>query len=147
NGLLALTPDGGALVGETPEVRGLWSAAAAWIKEAPGGGRMLAELLTGGTTEIDHPGADIARFTPAPRRAEPGRARAAEGSPKTYGITHPREQWLSDRPLRTSPFHARTEALGAEFFEAAGWERPQWYESNAHLLQELRERIPEREAE
>src|SRR5699024_3329878 len=59
----------------------------------------------------------------------------------------PREQWLSDRPLRTSPFHARTEALGAEFFEAAGWERPQWYESNAHLLEELREQLPEREAE
>ena len=147
NGLLALTPDGGALVGETPEVRGLWSAAAVWIKEAPGVGRMLAELLTDGASEIDHHGADIARFTPAQRSAEHVRARAVEGFPKTYGITHPREQWLSDRPLRTSPFHARTEALGAEFFEATGWERPQWYESNAHLLEQFRDLIPERGAE
>ncbi|ATG51658.1 glycine cleavage system protein T [Brachybacterium vulturis] len=147
NGLLALTPDGGALVGETPEVGGLWSAAAVWIKEAPGVGRMLAELLTDGASEIDHHGSDIARFTPAQRSAEHVRARATEGFPKTYGITHPREQWLSDRPLRTSPFHPRTEALGAQFFEAAGWERPQWYESNAGLLEEHGERIPAREAE
>ncbi|MDN6303367.1 MAG: FAD-dependent oxidoreductase [Brachybacterium sp.] len=147
NGLLALTPDGGALVGETPEVGGLWSAAAVWIKEAPGVGRMLAELLTDGASEIDHHGSDIARFTPAQRSAEHVRARATEGFPKTYGITHPREQWLSDRPLRTSPFHPRTEALGAQYFEAAGWERPQWYESNAGLAAEHADRIPEREAE
>lgn len=147
NGLLSLTADGGALVGELPEVRGLWSAAAVWIKEAAGVGRMLAELLTDGTSEIDHHGADIARFQPAQRSAAHVRARAAEGFPKIYGITHPREQWLSDRPLRTSPFHPRTEALGAQYFETAGWERPQWYESNAGLLEEYGDRILERTAE
>ena len=36
NGLIALTPDGNPLLGETPEVKGLWSVAASWIKEAPG---------------------------------------------------------------------------------------------------------------
>ena len=33
------------------------------------------------------------------------------------------------------------------FFEAAGWERPQWYESNAPLLEEYADRINSREAE
>ncbi|MEZ5094774.1 MAG: FAD-binding oxidoreductase [Nocardioides sp.] len=33
NGLLSLTPDGFPILGETPEVKGLWSAAAIWIKE------------------------------------------------------------------------------------------------------------------
>jgi heterotetrameric sarcosine oxidase gamma subunit len=136
NGLLALTPDGGALVGETPEVAGLWSAAAVWIKEAAGVGRMVAELLTDGTSEIDAHGSDLARFHPAQRTREHVRARAAEGFPKVYGISHPREQWLSDRPLRTSPLHSRTSALGAEFHEAAGWERPQWYAANTPLLAE-----------
>ena len=144
NGLLSLTPDGGALIGELPEVRGLWSAAAVWIKEAAGVGRMLAELLTEGHSEIDPHGADPARFHPAARAASHVRARAAEGFPKIYGITHPREQWLSSRPLRTSPFHPRTEALGAQYFEAAGWERPQWYESNAELVEEFPGRIPAR---
>ena len=38
NGLLSLTPDGLPLLGETPEVKGLWSAAAVWVKEGPGVG-------------------------------------------------------------------------------------------------------------
>ena len=38
NGLLSLTPDGFPLLGETAEVRNLWSAAAVWIKEGPGVG-------------------------------------------------------------------------------------------------------------
>ncbi|HEX7352549.1 FAD-dependent oxidoreductase [Brachybacterium sp.] len=144
NGLLSLTPDGGALVGETPEVAGLWSAAAVWIKEAAGVGRMVAELLTDGTSEIDAHGSDIARFHPAQRTREHVRARAAEGFPKVYGISHPREQWLSDRPMRTGPLHSRTAALGAVFHEAAGWERPQWYESNRPLLEEFGDRLEER---
>ena len=36
NGLIALTPDGMPILGETPEVKGLWSAAAVWVKEGPG---------------------------------------------------------------------------------------------------------------
>ena len=43
NGLLSLTPDGSPILGETPEVKGLWSAAAVWIKEGPGVGRAVAE--------------------------------------------------------------------------------------------------------
>ncbi|MGH3169498.1 MAG: NAD(P)/FAD-dependent oxidoreductase [Trebonia sp.] len=39
NGLISMTPDGHPLLGETPEVKGLWSAAASWIKEGPGCGR------------------------------------------------------------------------------------------------------------
>ena len=36
NGILSFTPDGAPILGETPEVQGLWSAAAVWIKEGPG---------------------------------------------------------------------------------------------------------------
>ena len=39
--------------------------------------------------------------------------------------------------MRRSPFYAREEALGAVFFDARGWERPQWYESNADLMEKL----------
>jgi glycine cleavage system aminomethyltransferase T/glycine/D-amino acid oxidase-like deaminating enzyme len=137
NGLLSLTPDGHPLLGETPEVRGLWSAAAVWIKEGPGVGRLIAEWMTEGAPEIDAAASDIARFAPHERTRHHVRARASEGFNKTYGITHPREQWSSDRGVRRSPFHEREVALGAEFFEVAGWERPQWYASNAPLVAEL----------
>src|SRR5205823_1208829 len=45
NGLLSLTPDGFPLLGETPEVKGLWSVAAIWIKEAPGIARRMDEWM------------------------------------------------------------------------------------------------------
>jgi glycine cleavage system aminomethyltransferase T/glycine/D-amino acid oxidase-like deaminating enzyme len=144
NGLLSLTPDGGPLLGETVEVRGMWSAAAVWIKEGPGVGRLLAEWMTDGEPEIDPHSSDIARFYPHERTRAHIRARANEHFNKTYGIVHPREQWASDRPMRLSPFYAREQALAAEFFEVGGWERPQWYASNAPLLEEYGGRIEER---
>lgn len=147
NGLLSLTPDGGPVLGECVEVKGLWSAAAVWIKEGPGVGKVMAEWMTDGYPSIDLHGADIARFTAIQRTDEHVRARAAEGFNKTYGIVHPREQWESNRGKRRSSFHARTEALGAVYFEAGGWERPQWYESNAPLLEEYAGRLMPREHE
>ncbi|GAA1177674.1 FAD-dependent oxidoreductase [Nesterenkonia xinjiangensis] len=144
NGLLSLTADGSPLLGETAEVRGLWSAAAVWIKEGPGVGRAVAEWMTEGASEVDVHGADITRIPPHGRTRRHARARAAEGFPKVYGIAHPREQWASSRPMRTSPFHPRTRALGGEHFEASGWERPQWYAANAPLLEEYADRIDHR---
>jgi glycine cleavage system aminomethyltransferase T len=137
NGLLSLTPDAMPLIGETVEVENLWSAAAIWIKEGPGTGRAVAEWMTHGYPELDPHASDIARFYPYARTEHHIRARCAEHFNKTYGIVHPREQWATERNKRVAPFHARTEALGAVYFEAGGWERPHWYESNAGLVDEF----------
>jgi glycine cleavage system aminomethyltransferase T len=147
NGLLSLTADGLPLLGETPEVKGLWSGAAVWVKEGPGVAKALAEWMTHGESEIDLQSSDIARFYDCQKTTAHVRARAAEGFNKTYGIVHPSEQWESDRGVRLPPFHAREQQLGAVFFEAAGWERPHWYESNAKLLDEYGDRVKSREAE
>jgi glycine cleavage system aminomethyltransferase T/glycine/D-amino acid oxidase-like deaminating enzyme len=147
NGLLSLTPDGMPILGESPEVKGLWSAAAIWIKEAPGIAKAVAEWMTHGTTEIDAHSSDIARFYDHQRTRQHVRARSAEGFNKTYGIVHPSEQWASNRDIRLSPFNARERDLGAVFFEAAGWERPYWYASNEPLLKEYGDRVMPRKAE
>jgi glycine cleavage system aminomethyltransferase T/glycine/D-amino acid oxidase-like deaminating enzyme len=147
NGLLSLTPDGMPILGETPEVKGLWSAAAIWIKEAPGIARTVAEWMTHGTPEIDPHSSDIARFYDHHRTAAHIAARSAEGFNKTYGIVHPMEQWASNRDVRLSPVNARQRDLGAVFFEAAGWERPFWYDANERLLAEYGERVMPRKAE
>src|SRR5438552_11918936 len=147
NGLLSLTPDGMPCLGETPEVKGLWSAAAIWIKEAPGIAKTIAEWMTDGRPEIDPHASDVARFHAHHRTAVHVRARSAEGYNKTYGIVHPLEQWASNRDVRLSPFHARERDLGAVFFETAGWERPNWYASNEPLLAEYGDRVLPREAE
>jgi glycine cleavage system aminomethyltransferase T/glycine/D-amino acid oxidase-like deaminating enzyme len=147
NGLLSLTPDGNPIIGETPEVKGLWSAAAIWIKEAPGIAKAVAEWMTNGSPEIDPHGSDIARFYDHHKTTRHIEARTTEGYNKTYGIVHPMEQWASNRGVRLSPAHERLKALGAEFFEAAGWERPYWYSSNVGLLEEFGDRVMPREAE
>ncbi len=135
NGLLSLTPDAMPLLGETVEVKNLWSAAAVWIKEGPGVGRMIAQWMTQGYPEIDPHSSDIARFYRYARTEHHIRARCAEHFNKTYGIVHPREQWESNRRVRTVPAYPRQVELGAVFFEAGGWERPQWYEVNAPLVE------------
>ncbi len=134
NGLLSLTPDGMPLLGETVEVRNLWSAAAVWIKEGPGIGRLVAEWMTNGYPEIDPHSSDIARFYHYQRTEKHIRDRCGEHFNKTYGIVHPREQWETGRLARISPLYARSVELEAVFFEAGGWERPHWYGSNAHLV-------------
>ena len=147
NGILSLTPDGMPVLGESPDVMGLWAAAAVWVKEGPGTGKAIAEWVVHGESEIDLHSSDIARFHEHQRTRAHVRARAAEGFNKTYGIVHPSEQWASNRNVRLSPFNVRERELGATFFEAAGWERPQWYDSNAPLLEEFGDRVTRRSAE
>ena len=147
NGLLSLTPDGMPILGETPEVKGLWSCAAVWIKEAPGIAKAVAEWMTHGWSEIDLHGSDVARFYDHHRTTAHITARTAEGFNKTYGIVHPSEQWASNRDVRLSPVHRRQVELKAEFFEAAGWERPMWYGANEALLAEYGDRVVRRDAE
>jgi glycine cleavage system aminomethyltransferase T/glycine/D-amino acid oxidase-like deaminating enzyme len=147
NGVLSVTYDGMPLLGETPEVPGLWSATAIWIKEGPGAGKTVAELMVHGDSEIDVYESNIARAYPCQRTATHIKARAGEGFNKMYGIVHPGEQWESDRRVRLSPFYERECQLDAVFYETAGWERPHWYESNASLLDEYGDRVTRREAE
>jgi glycine cleavage system aminomethyltransferase T/glycine/D-amino acid oxidase-like deaminating enzyme len=135
NGLIALTPDGMPLLGETPEVKGLWSAAAVWVKEGPAVGRVVAEWMVHGEPSIDVAQSDISRFHAHQRTRQHTKRRSFEAFPKTYGIVHPAEQYLSDRPLRRSPMHEWHVAHEAEFFEVAGWERTQWFRSNAPLVE------------
>ena len=135
NGLLSLTPDALPVLGETAEVEKLWSAAAVWIKEGPGAARLIAEWITYGYPRLCDPHqSDVTRFYPHERSERHIRARCNEHFNKTYGIVHPREQWASARDVHRAPFHDRTAALGAEFYEARGWERPQWYASNQDLV-------------
>jgi glycine cleavage system aminomethyltransferase T/glycine/D-amino acid oxidase-like deaminating enzyme len=146
NGLLSLTCDGNPILGES-EVKGLWTAAAVWIKEGPGVGRAVAEWMTNGHPEIDVHHSDIARFHDHQKRREHTRLRTTEAFIKTYGIIHPAEQYESDRDQRLAPMHESQKKLGAFFFETAGWERPHWYESNANLLEEYGDAVMPREHE
>jgi glycine cleavage system aminomethyltransferase T/glycine/D-amino acid oxidase-like deaminating enzyme len=146
NGLLSLTPDAMPCLGEIPEVANLWAASAVWVKEGPGMAQVVAEWMTYGYPRvIDAHASDIARFYEQEKSDEHIWARSAEHFNKTYGIVHPSEQWEGRRNLQVSPYFSRQEDLGAEFFSARTWERPQWYNSNADLVE--RYGLEEREVE
>jgi glycine cleavage system aminomethyltransferase T/glycine/D-amino acid oxidase-like deaminating enzyme len=147
NGLLSLTPDGMPLLGETPEVKNLWSVSAVWIKEGPGIGRAVSEWMVLGESEIDLHASDISRFYDHQKTRKHIKERTGEGFNKTYGIVHPAEQWASNRNVRLSPYYEREKALGAEFYETAGWERPFWYETNAGLVEKFGDAVMPRTAE
>jgi glycine cleavage system aminomethyltransferase T/glycine/D-amino acid oxidase-like deaminating enzyme len=144
NGLMSFVPDGMSLVGETPEVKGLWCCSAIWIKEAPSICRMLAEWMTDGKPEMDPASVNIARFYDTQKTKYHVESRVSELFPKFYGIVHPFEQWDTDRNVRLGAAHAGHKALGGVFVEISGWERPNWYESNAPLLEEFGDRVLDR---
>ena len=102
-----------------------------------GVGKAVAEWIVNGEPTTDLHECDILRFHPHAHSRSYVRARAAQQYREVYDIIHPLQQMDSPRNLRLTPFYARQKELGAVFFENAGWERPQWYDANAGLLDSL----------
>ena len=136
NGMFSFTPDGLPILGESPQVNGLWVAEAVWITHGGGVGNVVAEWMTNGVTSLDLREADYNRFPAHAHTPAYVKARGAQQYREVYDIIHPQQQLENPRNVRCSPFQPRLEALGAVFFESAGWERPQWYGANEDLITE-----------
>jgi sarcosine dehydrogenase len=130
NGPESFTPDGNFILGEAPELRGLFVGAgfnAFGIASGGGAGKMLAEWVVGGAAPMDLWPVDIRRFGPAHRDTGWVRARTLEAYAKHYTMAWPSEENVSARPLRRSALYARLAEAGACFGEKMGWERPNWF--------------------
>ena len=142
NGMFAFSVDGMPIIGES-RTKGLWVSTAAWLTHAGGVGKMTAEMMTAGDPEWDPRQVSLHRFhgfqaTPAYMAAVCDKNYA-----EIYDIVHPRQPITSPRNVRLSPFHERHVANGAVFTVFAGIELPFWFESNAGLVDEYRDRIPD----
>src|SRR5919112_260942 len=137
NGIFSFTPDGGPLIGESPDVAGFWIAEAVWVTHSAGVARAVAQLLVDGRSEVDLHGCDVHRFEDVQLTPEYVSETSQQNFVEIYDVIHPLQPRLSPRDLRVSPFHARQQELGAVFLEGAGWERPHWYEANAELVKDL----------
>ncbi|MCI0635694.1 MAG: FAD-dependent oxidoreductase [Actinobacteria bacterium] len=141
NGPEAFTPDGEFILGES-EVRGFFVASgfcAHGVAGAGGVGKVLAEWIVGGEPELDVWRMDILRFGHHYRSRRYSLARATEIYATYYDIHYPNEERTTGRPLKTAPTYERLAALGASFGEKSGWERPNWFDSNAdELLEPMR---------
>ena len=143
NGMFAFTADGMPILGPASQVERLWVAAGVWVTHAGGVGRAVAEWMAEGTPTQDLREADISRFHPHVFSRAYTYARCAQQYREVYDIIHPLQQMENPRNLRLSPFHKRLQEQGGVFFESAGWERPQWFEENEHLLEHFV--VPERQ--
>lgn len=137
NGIFSFTPDGFPLIGEAPHLDGFWLAEAVWVTHSAGVAKAVAELLVDGTSGFDLHECELSRFEPAQLAPAFVEERGKRNFVEVYDVIHPLQPMESPRPLRTSPFHVRQREQGAYFLEAAGWERPHWFEANAPLLEEF----------
>ncbi len=135
NGLFSFTTDGFPLIGQSPDVSGFWVAEAVWVTHSAGVARAVAEWLVDGSPSYDLHECDLNRFEPHQLADDFVLARDCQNFVEVYDIIHPLQPMAEPRPLRTSPFYRRHQELGGQFLEAAGWERPQWLEANAPLVE------------
>lgn len=148
NGLLQVSAAGGPSCGESQKVRGLWYCVAIWVKDGPGYGKLIADWITDGRTEIDHASIDYSRFYAHQMTEDFIAGRCYEAAQKIYfPAIHPREPYATGRGVKRSPFYEREVELGGHFMELGGWERSHGYAANEHLLEKYGNRVPVREAE
>ncbi|MFM2367334.1 MAG: hypothetical protein RIR95_1942, partial [Pseudomonadota bacterium] len=128
NGPICYTPDGNPLVGPVPGLRNMWIAEgfSFGITAAGGTGYYLAQMMVNGEAEIDMASLDPRRYGNwitteyAARKNE-------ECYDHVFILHHPDEEREAARPLRTAPVYDRQKALGAQFGQVNGWERPIYY--------------------
>jgi 4-methylaminobutanoate oxidase (formaldehyde-forming) len=130
NGPESFTPDGNFILGEAPEVRGIFVAAgfnAFGIASGGGAGMALAEWIAKGEPPYDLWPVDIRRFGKNHLDVDWVRTRTLEAYSKHYTMAWPFEEFSSGRPLRRSPLYETLKRQGAVFGEKLGFERPNWF--------------------
>jgi glycine cleavage system aminomethyltransferase T/glycine/D-amino acid oxidase-like deaminating enzyme len=133
NGPEAFTPDNEFCLGET-SVGGFFVAAgfcAHGLAGAGGIGKVMAEWIAGGEPSLDLWEMDVRRFGAHYRSPSYTLKRVRETYETYYDIRYPNHERSAGRPLRASAASAWHREHGAAFGEKSGWERVNWYESNA----------------
>jgi glycine cleavage system aminomethyltransferase T/glycine/D-amino acid oxidase-like deaminating enzyme len=130
NGPESFTPDDRYLLGETPEIGGLYVAAgfnSIGIQSAGGAGKVLADWIVDGHAPMDLWDVDIRRVAAFQRNKKYLRERTVESLGLLYAMHWPFRQADTARGVRRSALHDRLSARGACFGEVAGFERANWF--------------------
>jgi dimethylglycine dehydrogenase len=128
NGPICYTPDGNPLIGPAPGLRNMWLAEgfSFGITAAGGAGYYLAQMIVEGEAAIDMASLDPKRYG-SWMTTEYAARKNEECYSHVFILHHPDEEREACRPLRTSPAHDRQKALGAQFGQVNGWDRPNYY--------------------
>jgi heterotetrameric sarcosine oxidase gamma subunit len=130
NGPESFTPDNQFLLGETPEVAGLYVAAgfnSVGIATAGGAGRALAEWVVEGSASLDLTAVDIRRFARFNGNNQWLHDRVGEVLGLHYEVPWPNREMTTARPFRRSPAYHLLGQAGASFGSRMGWERANFF--------------------
>ncbi|MEM7733475.1 MAG: FAD-dependent oxidoreductase [Pseudomonadota bacterium] len=134
NGPESFTNDTRPLVGETPQVTGLYVAAgmnSVGIMSSAGIGRALADWVMDGAPPMDMWEVDVARVDPLTAAPAHMEARMEEAVADLFAMHWPYKQPKAGRGLRRSALQDQWAGQGAQFGLTAGWERGLWYARDA----------------
>ena len=130
NGPESFTLDSQFMMGESPEVAGLFMMGgmnSTGIALAGGAGMAMAEWIIAGEPTMELNEADIRRFGPEMNVLGALEARIPEVLGRHYDIAYPGLSMDTARGQRRSPIHAGTSVAGAKFLTRGGWERPEYF--------------------
>ncbi|CAN7664822.1 FAD-dependent oxidoreductase [Bosea sp. LjRoot90] len=133
NGPESFTPDNNFLLGEAPEVAGVYVGAgfnSMGIASAGGAGRALAEWIVEGEATSDLWPVDIRRFADFNNNPAWLKDRIKETLGLHYAMPWPNRELDTARPFRRSPLYERLAAKGAVFGSKMGWERANYFARN-----------------
>jgi 4-methylaminobutanoate oxidase (formaldehyde-forming) len=134
NGPESFTADTRPLIGETPEIDGLFVAAgmnSVGIMSSAGIGDILADWVMTSIEPRDLWGVDIARADPRAASGAHMKERMREAVSDLFAMHWPFKQPTAGRNLRKSLLHEHWAAQGAVFGLTVGWERGLWYAESA----------------
>ncbi len=129
----SFTPDTQYLLGETPEVKNLYTCCgfnSIGIASSGGAGRVTAEWMINGHINEDLFSLDIKRFQKFHSSKKFIMDRVTETLGDLYGMHWPYKQHTTSRNEKILPYHEELKKAGACFGVAGGFERPMWYSLN-----------------
>ena len=129
----SFTPDTQYLLGETAEVKNLFTCCgfnSIGIASAGGAGRVTAEWIINGYMSEDLFSLDIKRFQKFHSSKKFIMQRVTETLGDLYGMHWPHKQHHTSRDERLLPYHNKLKEAGACFGQSGEYERPMWYSLN-----------------
>ncbi|WP_435114472.1 GcvT family protein [Candidatus Pelagibacter bacterium nBUS_36] len=129
----SFTPDTQYLLGETAEVKNLFTCCgfnSIGIASSGGAGRVTAEWMINGHMNEDLYSLDIKRFQKFHSSKKFIMSRVTETLGDLYGMHWPYKQHETSRDQRLLPYHEELKKAGACFGQSGEYERPMWYSIN-----------------
>ena len=143
NGPIAYSADASPLIGKTPGVRNAYSinGIRVGIGEGGGYGKMLAQMIVHGETELETWPFDPRRIVGYANQNYTA-LKAIEDYQNEFRWHRPHEHRPAGRPCKTTSIYPLLKRANAEFGVINGWERAMFYKPNADFEESHHYHLP-----